>query len=65
MVVTRGKEGEGRANWIKEIIYMVTEGNQTTGDKHTLESIGIKLQCTLEIYIRLLTNVTSIKKLKC
>ena len=39
---------------------MVAEGNQTLGGIHTIEYIDVKLYCTPENYIIVLTNVTPI-----
>lgn len=41
---------------------MVMKGNQTFGGEHATEYIDIKLCYTPEIYIMLVTNVTSINK---
>ena len=39
---------------------MVAEGNWILGGNHTIEYIDVKLQCTSENYIIVLTNVTPI-----
>lgn len=40
---------------------MMTEGDQTLSDKHTMEYTGVLLySCTPKIYIMLLTNVNKI-----
>ena len=43
---------------------MVADGNWTLGGKHTTEYTDVKLQCTPENYIIVLTNVTPINLIK-
>ena len=50
--------------WVKGTKYMVADGNWTLGGKHTTEYTDVKLQCTPENYIIVLTNVTPINLIK-
>ena len=44
---------------------MFTDGDQTSGAKHTMEyTEDVSLNCILETYIMLLTNVTPINLIK-
>ena len=62
LVVTRGGGKRGKVDVVKGIKYGVTERNLTMGGEHTMQYIcALLLNCTLETYWILLTNVTIIK----
>lgn len=43
MMVTRGEEGRGRTNWIKEVKYMVSEEDKILSGKHTIKYTDVIL----------------------